>query len=82
MSVNDQWATLFVGDLAKSVHEQHLYQLFAKYGTVSYVEIKRDKLTLNNLGYGFVHFLVCFEIFGTTLCIDFCILELRRCSKS
>jgi polyadenylate-binding protein len=63
MSVSEQWATLFVGDLSKSVYEQHLFDLFSKYGIVTHVEIKRDKLTLNNLGYGFVHFLVRLWIF-------------------
>lgn len=37
-----------------SQKEEELEALFSRYGTLQAVDIKRDKLTGNNLGYGFV----------------------------
>lgn len=47
-------SSLFVGDLARNCSEEQLRGCFAKYGEVVHVDIKRDKVTNNNLGYGFV----------------------------
>ena len=51
---SDDGTILFVGDLSRGVKEEELEALFARYGTLLAVDIKRDKLTHNNLGYGFV----------------------------
>lgn len=45
---------LFIGDLARSVTSEQLRDLFSRHGEVVTVDIKKDKYTLNNLGYGFV----------------------------
>jgi hypothetical protein len=45
---------LFIGDLARGLNEADLAQAFACMGKVEMVDIKRDKLTMRNLGYGFV----------------------------
>lgn len=45
---------LFIGDLARGLTEADLVQAFACVGKVQMVDIKRDKLTMRNLGYGFV----------------------------
>jgi len=45
---------IFVGDLAKGISEETIEKAFAQYGDVSSVQIKRDKQTGKNLGYGFV----------------------------
>lgn len=47
---------LFVGDIARSVQESHLLAAFSKHGTVQAVDVKRDPVSHNNLGYGFVQF--------------------------
>merc|ERR1719334_1993539 len=49
-------SSLFIGDLSRSVTEEMLMKLFAEVGPVDSVDIKRDKVTKNNLGYGFVKF--------------------------
>lgn len=51
--VDDQ-SILFVGDLARAVTEAEIRELFNTIGEVAMVDIKRDKVTNNNLGYGFV----------------------------
>lgn len=51
---SDDGTILFVGDLSRGVKEEELEALFGRYGTLLAVDIKRDKLTHNNLGYGFV----------------------------
>jgi RNA recognition motif-containing protein len=48
--------TLFIGDLSIFCSEQDLYELFAKYGKVNEVRLKRDVDTQRNLSYGFVKF--------------------------
>ncbi|KAM3573914.1 hypothetical protein VYU27_004113 [Nannochloropsis oceanica] len=45
---------LFIGDLARGLTEADLVQAFECVGKVQMVDIKRDKLTMRNLGYGFV----------------------------
>lgn len=45
---------LFVGDLARSVTTEQLRNAFLPHGEVLNVDIKKDKFTRNNLGYGFV----------------------------
>ena len=47
---------IFVGDLGVTVDESQLIQLFSPYGTITQVEIKRDKKTRHSLGYGFIYF--------------------------
>eukprot|EP00468_Gymnochlora_sp_CCMP2014_P008231 CAMPEP_0167762284 /NCGR_PEP_ID=MMETSP0110_2-20121227/12678_1 /TAXON_ID=629695 /ORGANISM="Gymnochlora sp., Strain CCMP2014" /LENGTH=438 /DNA_ID=CAMNT_0007649133 /DNA_START=120 /DNA_END=1436 /DNA_ORIENTATION=- len=47
---------IFVGDLSRTVKEEDLRQVMEKYGSVVNVDIKRDRVTNNNLGYGFVQF--------------------------
>lgn len=49
-------ANLFVGDLARNATEEDIEKIFSRYGEVLNVDIKRDKVTHNNLGYGFVQF--------------------------
>lgn len=49
-------ANLFVGDLARNATEEEIEKVFSRYGEVLNVDIKRDKVTHNNLGYGFVQF--------------------------
>lgn len=49
-------ANLFVGDLARNATEEEIEKIFSRYGEVLNVDIKRDKVTHNNLGYGFVQF--------------------------
>lgn len=45
---------LFIGDLARGLTEREVAQAFAAVGNVEMVDIKRDKVTMRNLGYGFV----------------------------
>jgi len=49
-------SSLFIGDLSRSVNEEMLMKIFLEVGPVESVDIKRDKVTKNNLGYGFVKF--------------------------
>ena len=51
--------SLFIGDLSRTVDEITLRNHFASCGEIDTVDIKRDKVTKNNLGYGFVKFRVC-----------------------
>lgn len=51
-----QVSNLFIGDLSRTVTEEQLRNVFSKHGNVLSVDIKRDKRTHNNLGYGFVQF--------------------------
>lgn len=55
-SGSDDGTILFIGDLSRVVKEEELHLLFAPFGSVVAIDIKRDRLTLNNLGYGFVQF--------------------------
>ena len=48
--------SLFIGDLARSVTEDQIREVFSRYGEVVKVDIKRDKVTHNNLGYGFLQY--------------------------
>jgi RNA recognition motif-containing protein len=48
--------SLFIGDLSRHVSEDRMREMFSKFGEVEDVDIKRDKVTRNNLGYGFVTF--------------------------
>ncbi|ETO07427.1 hypothetical protein RFI_29961 [Reticulomyxa filosa] len=59
--------SLFIGDLSRHVSEtntltkkkkEHMLEIFSQFGEVEHVDIKRDKVTKNNLGYGFVTFKV------------------------
>ena len=54
--IDDNSRVLFVGDLARTVSEDELRHVFNTVGTVTIVDIKRDKITHNNLGYGFIHY--------------------------
>ena len=51
-------SSLFIGDLSRTVTEDMLMKLFQEHNChgVDSVDIKRDKVTKNNLGYGFVKF--------------------------
>ena len=49
-------SSLFIGDLSRTVNEEMLMNIFLSVGPVESVDIKRDKVTKNNLGYGFVKF--------------------------
>ena len=49
-----QSASLLVGDLAKTASESQLRELFARFGRVVSMDIKRDRETSNSLGYAFV----------------------------
>lgn len=49
-------SSLFIGDLSRTVTEDMLLKFFSACGPVEGVDIKRDKVTKNNLGYGFVKF--------------------------
>ena len=50
----DDHCVLFLGDLSRSVSEDGVSALFAMYGDVVSVDVKRDKMSGHNLGYGFV----------------------------
>lgn len=52
----DDGTILFIGDLSRTVKEEDLHLLFSPFGTVVAIDIKRDRLTLNNLGFAFVQF--------------------------
>lgn len=47
---------LFIGDLSRLISEEDLRKLFAPYGEITALEIKRDKFTQFNLGFGFVNY--------------------------
>lgn len=47
---------LFVGDIPRAATEEMLLQVFGKFGDLVNIDIKKDKLTNNNLGYAFVHY--------------------------
>eukprot|EP00472_Partenskyella_glossopodia_P010078 CAMPEP_0197537130 /NCGR_PEP_ID=MMETSP1318-20131121/55908_1 /TAXON_ID=552666 /ORGANISM="Partenskyella glossopodia, Strain RCC365" /LENGTH=443 /DNA_ID=CAMNT_0043095225 /DNA_START=345 /DNA_END=1676 /DNA_ORIENTATION=- len=49
-------AIIFVGDLSRTVKDKDLRAVMEQHGTVVNVDIKRDRVTNNNLGYGFVQF--------------------------
>jgi len=49
-------SSLFIGDLSRTVSEETLMKIFSECGPVEAVDIKRDKVTKNNLGYGFVKY--------------------------
>jgi len=51
-----QMCSLFVGDLARNITEENLLEVFSPYGEVVKVNVKRDKITGHNLGYGFIQF--------------------------
>lgn len=56
VELNDD-ASLFVGDVPRSVTEEQLREYFGKCGgEVVSVQIKKDKVTQVSLGYAFVHF--------------------------
>ena len=48
--------SLFVGDLAISCNEDDLYKIFATFGNVTEVRIKRNQITSRSLQYGFVDY--------------------------
>lgn len=50
----NEHTNLFIGDLSRDCHEDHIHRLFSAYGTVVDIQIKRSKITKNPLGYGFV----------------------------
>jgi len=45
---------LFVGDLHRSTTEEDLQKAFSPYGKIVFAEVKRDKVSGRNLGYGFL----------------------------
>merc|ERR1719433_1508084 len=49
-------SSLFVGDLSRMVTEEMLESVFSQFGEIINVDIKRDKVTRNTLGYGFIKF--------------------------
>lgn len=53
---NTELCNLFLGDLSRTVTEDQIREVFSRHGQVVQVDIKRDKVTNNNLGYGFVQF--------------------------
>eukprot|EP00808_Paulinella_micropora_P001391 g11980.t1 len=57
-------AALFVGDLPRNATEQALEKFFSQVGDVVHVDIKRDKITHNNLGYGFVEYAITHNNLG------------------
>ncbi|ETO14469.1 splicing factor [Reticulomyxa filosa] len=59
-----QQRTLFVGDISRTMDESILIETFSRFGPLAMVDIKKDKYSGNNLGYGFVEFKVmCLKIF-------------------
>uniref|UniRef100_A0A7S3DFR0 RRM domain-containing protein n=1 Tax=Palpitomonas bilix TaxID=652834 RepID=A0A7S3DFR0_9EUKA len=48
--------TLFVGDLSRDIDVETLKDHFLQFGEVINIDIKRDRMTSNSLGYGFVEF--------------------------
>ena len=53
-SLADDHCVLFLGDLGRGVSESEVGALFGGYGDVVSVDVKRDKMSGHNLGYGFV----------------------------
>jgi len=51
-----QLCMLFIGDLARNVSEAQLHAAFGVHGEIVDIDVKRDKVTANNLGYGFIQF--------------------------
>ncbi|KAJ5078424.1 trivet isoform i [Anaeramoeba ignava] len=54
MEEDNDFGSLFVGDLTPNETEENLKKIFGNFGEVSEVKIKRDPQTHNSLGYGFV----------------------------
>ena len=54
---SDDDRTLFVGDLSIYCGEADLEQLFAQFGPIEKVTLKRGSSATTNLSYGFVKFL-------------------------
>jgi RNA recognition motif-containing protein len=52
----DDQRTLFVGDLSVYCNEQDMHSLFAQFGSVEKITIKRGMSGATNLSYGFVKF--------------------------
>mmetsp|Transcript_17173 Transcript_17173/g.25428 ORF Transcript_17173/g.25428 Transcript_17173/m.25428 type:complete len:655 (-) Transcript_17173:221-2185(-) len=52
--MNFDECNLFVGDLARGLTEEELEAAFSQFGGVMTVNIKRDRSTGKNLGYGFI----------------------------
>ncbi len=49
-------ASLFVGNLSKDVHEEHLFEIFSVVGPIDSIEVARDKVSDKSLGYAYVTF--------------------------
>ena len=56
MMNNSSNASLYVGDLADSVTETKLYEVFNAVGPVASIRICRDAVTRQSRGYGYVNF--------------------------
>lgn len=54
--LNPQHSTLFVGDLSVYCTERELCKLFCTYGSIEFVQIKRESGRQEHLSYGFVKF--------------------------
>eukprot|EP01038_Epipyxis_sp_PR26KG_P006883 gene6883-9430_t len=58
---NDQYYTLFLGDLSVFCMDEDVFEAFSPHGSIAEIKIMKSKKTGLGLGYGFVRYLTAFE---------------------